>query len=175
MSLWACRGCSDKSLPWSKKAWSEDPLDTKYPYVVSLEHFRLCRPQEVQCLFVVGTALGAYTLGNVTGGCVRKVLCSLADNMPIRHVSRKCIWPVLIGGSSGGSRHTGGSRHVLVAVVEGAVVEGAGTKVHAEANALLNKNAASVEGAVSGGNVTRLSQSRADHNPPIRSPTALQA
>ena len=29
-----CRGCSDKSLPWSKKAASNDPLDTKYPYVV---------------------------------------------------------------------------------------------------------------------------------------------
>ncbi|CAL9091129.1 unnamed protein product [Musa acuminata var. zebrina] len=31
------RGCSDDKLPWAKKSINEDPLETKYPYVVHAE------------------------------------------------------------------------------------------------------------------------------------------
>ncbi|KNA09196.1 hypothetical protein SOVF_155840 isoform B [Spinacia oleracea] len=31
------RGCSDDKLPWAKKSKSEDPLETKYPYVCHAE------------------------------------------------------------------------------------------------------------------------------------------
>ncbi|CAL4912998.1 unnamed protein product [Urochloa decumbens] len=31
------RGCSDDKLPWAKKSANEDPLETKYPYVVHAE------------------------------------------------------------------------------------------------------------------------------------------
>lgn len=31
------RGCPDRSLPWAKRSKSEDPLQTKYPFVVHAE------------------------------------------------------------------------------------------------------------------------------------------
>lgn len=46
-----CRGCSDSTLPWSKKAHSQDPLDTKYPYVVSVHACpRVCARVYVLCV-----------------------------------------------------------------------------------------------------------------------------
>ena len=31
------RGCPDSELPWAKRSWNNDPLETKYPYVCHAE------------------------------------------------------------------------------------------------------------------------------------------
>lgn len=138
------RGCTDDALPWAKKSRAGNVLDTKYPYV---------RPPGTGRGVERASALRHGTRGGVARAC--------------EHAAGAATRP---RGRPRGRRHVGTPQRPLPLLARHCCLWGVPTSlpqhptlplppmhtqppppcqvVHAEANALLNKNQASVAGTV---------------------------